>query len=65
MVGKIYVGILVERVCKVTEGLIDDKQGGFRAGRCCVDQIFILNQIDEEAQEKKSSVFGFYGPEGI
>ena len=41
-VGKIYVGIVVDRVRKVTEGLIDDGQGGFRAGRGCVDQIFTL-----------------------
>ena len=26
--GKIYTGILVDRACKVTEGLIDDEQGG-------------------------------------
>ena len=42
VVGIIYVGILVDRICEVTEGLIDDKQGGFRAGRGCVDQIFTL-----------------------
>ena len=29
--------ILVDRVCKVTEGLIDDEQGGFRAGKVCID----------------------------
>ena len=28
MVGKIYVGILVGRVHRVTGGLIDDEQGG-------------------------------------
>ena len=33
VVGKIYSGILVDRVCKETEGLIDDEQGGFRSGR--------------------------------
>ena len=33
VVGKIYAGILVDRVCRVTGGLINDKQGGFRAGR--------------------------------
>ena len=43
MVGKIYAGILVDSVRKVTEGLIDDEQGGFRAGRGCVGQIFTLN----------------------
>ena len=48
VVGKIYryAGILVDRVHKVTEGLIDDEQGGFRAG--CVDQIFTLKQIGEK-----------------
>ena len=32
VVGKIYSVILVDRVCRVTGGLIDDEQGGFRAG---------------------------------
>ena len=48
MVGKIYAGILVHRVLRVTGGLIDDEQGGFRAGSVCVDQIFTLIQIDEK-----------------
>ena len=52
VVGKIYAGILVERVCKVTEGLIEDKQGGFRTGKGCIDQIFTQKQIDEKAREK-------------
>ena len=30
--GKIYKGILVDRVRKVTEGLIDDKKGGSEQG---------------------------------
>ena len=33
VVGKIYAMILVDRVRRVTGGLIDDEQGGFRAGR--------------------------------
>ena len=35
MVGKVYVGILVDGVLRVTEGLIDDEEGGFRIGRRC------------------------------
>ena len=53
VVRKIYAGILADRVRKVTEGLIDDEQGGFRTGRGYVDQIFILMQVGEKAREKK------------
>ena len=42
VVGKIYAGILMDIVRRVTGGLIDDQKGGFRAGRGCVDQIFTL-----------------------
>ena len=42
MVQNIYAGILVDRVRKVTEGLIDDEQGTFRERMGCVDQIFTL-----------------------
>ena len=33
VVRKLYAGILVDRVYRVTGGLIDDEQGGFRTGR--------------------------------
>ena len=33
VIEQIYAGILVNRVLKVTEGLIDEEQGRFRAGR--------------------------------
>ena len=33
VVGKIYSGILVDRVRRVTGSLTDDEQGDFRAGR--------------------------------
>ena len=57
LVGKIYAGTLVDAVCKMTGGLIDDEQGSFREGRGCVDQIFTLNQISEKAREKKRKVY--------
>ena len=56
-IGKINTGILVDRARKVTLSLIDDKQGGFRVGRGCVDQIFTINQIGENAREKKRIVY--------
>ena len=60
MFGKIYAGILVDGVRRVTGGLIEDEQGGFRAGMGCVDKIFILKQIGEKPREKTRSVCGFH-----
>ena len=34
---------------RVTGGLIDDDQEGFRVERGCVDQVFTLKQIGEKA----------------
>ena len=47
-VRKIYAGILVDRVCRVTGGLIDDEQGVSKHGS--IDQIFTLKQIGEKAR---------------
>ena len=44
----------------MTGGLIDDKQGGFREGKGCVDKIFILKQKVRKHKKKKGSVCGFY-----
>ena len=57
MVGKICAGIFVDRVRRVTGGLIDDDQGCFRAGMGCVDQIFTLKQIGEKTRERKCRVY--------
>ena len=57
MVGKIYAGILVDRVRRGIGGLIDDEQEGFRAWKGCVDQIFTLNKIGEKVGEKKCRVY--------
>ena len=54
MVGKIYVGILVDRVHRRSGDLTDDEQGGFKVGRWYVDQIFTLKQIGEKARERKN-----------
>ena len=56
MVRKIYAGILVDRVRRVDESLIDDVQGGFRPGRGCADQISTLKQISEKGWKKKCRV---------
>ena len=50
--GRIYARISVDRVRRVTEGLIDDEQGCLLSGRGCVDQIFTLKQIGEQTRNK-------------
>ena len=57
MVGKIYAEILVDRVRRVTGGLVDDEQGSFRAGTRCVDHIFTLKQIAEKPRKTKCRVY--------
>src|SRR5678815_4862183 len=57
VVGKIYAGILVERVRQVTEGLIGKEQGAFRNCRGCVDQIFTLKLMIEKMREKKNKFY--------
>ena len=43
LVGEIYTGILVERVLKATEDLIDDEQSVFRTGRgLCRSDIYLI-----------------------
>ena len=49
---KTYVGIIVDRVRKVTECLIEDEYEGFRVGRECGEHIFTINQIGEKARDK-------------
>ena len=49
VVGKIYAGILVFIIRRVTGGLVDDEQRGFREGKGCEDQI--------RGKEKKFSIY--------
>ena len=49
----------------MTVSLIDYEQGGFRAGRGCVDQMFTLKQISEKAREKKAVCVGFIDLENV
>ena len=60
------MGILVDRVHRVTGSLIGDEQGDFRAGSGCVDQILTLEEIGEKGREKKRGVyFGFIDLEKV
>ena len=48
VVGKVYGRVLIDRIRDKTENVIVEVQGGFRRGRGCTDQIFIVRQICEK-----------------
>ena len=54
-----------QTVCRMTGSLIHEEQEGFREGRGCLNQIFIVKQISEKARSKNISVCGFYRFRGV
>ena len=51
--GKVYGRILIDRVIEHSEEQIGEEQSGFRKGRSCADQIFVLRQLSEKMTEKR------------
>ena len=56
MAGKVYAGVLNDRVKLITAEKVMDEQGRFRAGRGCNDQIFTVKQIVEMTIERDKMV---------
>uniref|UniRef100_A0A3P9JF00 ribonuclease H n=1 Tax=Oryzias latipes TaxID=8090 RepID=A0A3P9JF00_ORYLA len=57
VVGKVYGRVLINRVVEGTEGMIGEEQCGFRRGRGCVDQVFVVRQVCEKFLAKGREVF--------
>jgi hypothetical protein len=55
--GKVYKRVIIERVWEITEMHIRDEQSGFRKGRGCLDQVFMLRCVCEKYLEKQTEVF--------
>ena len=60
VVGKVYGRVLIERVQLGTEGMVGEEQGGFKRGRGCVDQVFVVRQVGEKHLAKGKDVFSAY-----
>ena len=58
--GKVYGSILIEKVRSLTERLIGEEQCGFRSGRGCVDQVFVMKQMSEKFVGKNKSLYVAY-----
>ena len=59
VVGKVFAALVNVRLmqhCEMEERLVDE-QAGFRAGRACVDQIFILNEVLTSRRRKGLKTF--------
>ena len=57
VVGKVYGRVLINRIRDTTENVIAEVQGGFRRGRGCTDQIFVVMQICEKYLGKGKDVY--------
>ena len=44
----------------MTEGMTGEEQCGFRSGRGCVDQVFVMKQMSEKFCGKNKSLFVVY-----
>ena len=63
---KIYTGILIGRVRRVTKDLIKVEQRVFQIKEQCVDKVFTLKQIGEKGREKRKKVYvGFMDLENV
>ena len=55
--GKIFCRILLLRMRQAIERVLREEQAGFRSGRGCTDQIFVLRTIVEQSLEWNSSLY--------
>ncbi len=56
--GREWFGkVLNTRLRERPEGNVMEEQGGFRAKRSCVDQVFTLRQVMEKVHEKRREIF--------
>ena len=55
--GKVFASILNNRVRMVTEDKVMEEQAGFRRGRGCAEQIFVMRQLAEKMIEKDKRMY--------
>ena len=58
--GKVYGRVLIEKVREVTEELVGEEQCGFRKGRGCIDQVFVMRQLTEKFVSKGKCLYASF-----
>ena len=62
VVGKVFCKILNDRLVQYLNksGKIREGQAGFRVGRCCIDNIFTLNELIQGRLKEGEKTFAFF-----
>ena len=62
VVGKVFCKILNDRLVQYLDKSIKSHEGqaGFRAGRCCIDNIFTLNELIQGRLKEGKKTFSFF-----
>ena len=55
--GKIFCRVVLQRIRQGVDKRLREEQAGFRSGRSCTDQIFVLRNIVEQCLEWNSSLY--------
>ena len=55
--GKLFCRVLLQRMRQAIERTLREEKAGFRSGRGCTDQIFVLRTIVEQSLEWNSSLY--------
>ena len=57
IVGKVFARVLNETVKVKTVDKVMNEQGGFRVGRGCVEQVFVVRYVVEKTIEKDKEAY--------
>ena len=60
VVGKVFCKILNDRQYLDKSSKIHEGQAGFRTGRCCIDNIFTLNELIQGRLKEGKKTFSFF-----
>ena len=60
MPGKVFGTILNDRMRSITEGKIMEEQVGFRPGRGCAENVFVIRQLSEKMLERGKKLYAAF-----
>ena len=55
--GKVFCRVMLKRIKTSLDKILREEQAGFRPGRSCTDQIFVLRTILEQSMEWNSTLY--------